>query len=75
MSAKTGGYAYPLCIAASLDGGIYDSSQADGGMTLRDRAAIAALSDLASIEDSSPMEIAEIAYEIADAMLVVRARQ
>ena len=67
---KDGGSAFPLPMAVSTAGDLYDASQTDPGMSLRDYFAGQALTAL--VPGDSPDIKANYAYLLADAMLKAR---
>lgn len=74
MSKDTGGPAFPIPLNP---GESYQSHQIADGMTLRDYAAIKAMQGICAHHDTWGLpapEIAERAYQMADAMLKERAK-
>lgn len=79
MSARDGGPAFPMPIAGCNDGSVYNTLEQSrgelGGMSLRDYFAGMVLQGYCAVNTGRGLtnnEVAESAYEVADAMLKAR---
>ena len=77
MEKTTGGQAFP-CINPKYDGTYWNKNPIDEGMTLRDYFAAKAITVILGQKDARSKDsqgyAADLAYEIADAMLAARSK-